>query len=56
MNYACNIECVPHGVYCNACKYVMSYSNIKKLKLHEPFAVAMEQIAEHWNRRISDDS
>ena len=52
VDYACNLDNMPHGVHCHACKYVLSFANIKKLKPHERFGVAMSQIAEQWNRRL----
>lgn len=45
-----NIELVPDGIYCPACRMLVRYYGIRAKK-NEVFGVIMDEIAEAWNRR-----
>lgn len=45
-----NIWGEPEAIRCDHCHYVLRYSRIK-VERGEPFAIAMEKMADAWNRR-----
>ena len=51
VDFSYNIEMEPDGIICRQCKTVTRFLGMPTLRKHEPFGVAMDRIAERWNRR-----
>jgi len=51
-NYDASME--PVGVYCVKCHAIIRFVRIRVKGDHEPFSVALEKIAEAWNRRAEN--
>jgi hypothetical protein len=54
INFDAQLE--PFGIWCPGCHMLVKFTKVKPVGKNEKFGRCMDDIAEAWNRRATDES